>query len=227
MKKMKISLAFLALSLIALLSISSVKATLDISVNVENPVIDQGETQLITATTNEPGVGLLIVLQPALGGPWTDFLMTHPELMTLLASLPPEIQAQLQGLIGDKIVSYKLIGPIPEDAPIQYPLCIPAIFPCEFTGINGEPSTELVGDYKVIFVFLSCVEEEDGQVLPDAEPTDAVETTQLPIEVSLIELDFACGRWFVVPEVALGTIAPILASMAALPIVKMYKRKHA
>jgi hypothetical protein len=84
-----------------------------------------------------------------------------------------------------------------------------------------------VGDYKVIFVFLSCVEEEDGQVLPDAEPTDAVETTQLPIEVSLIELDFACGRWFVVPEVALGTIAPILASMAALPIVKLYKRKHA
>jgi len=224
MKKMKISLAFVALSLIALLSISSAKATLDISVEVANPVIDQGDVQLITATTNEPGIGLLIVLQPAMGGPWTDFLTAHPELMALLAGLPPEIQTQLQGAIGDKIVSYMLIGPIPEEAPIPYPLSIPAIFPLNFTGVNGEPSTYLVGDYKVIFVFISNVESLDQETL--GADSVATSITELP-DVSLVELDFACGRWFVVPEVPLGTIAPVLASLATLPLAKLYKRKHA
>jgi len=226
MKKMKISLAFVALSLIALLSISSAKATLDISVEVANPVIDQGDVQLITATTNEPGIGLLIVLQPAMGGPWTDFLTAHPELMALLAGLPPEIQTQLQGAIGDKIVSYMLIGPIPEEAPIPYPLSIPAIFPLNFTGVNGEPSTYLVGDYKVIFVYISNVETNGQNPTNDVASVTHVETEINPT-VRLIELDFACGRWFVVPEFALGTIAPVLASLATLPRAKLYKRKHA
>lgn len=227
---MRLLYAFAAVSLIAFLSIASVKATLDVSVEVANPAINQGEPQLITATTNEPGIGILLVLQPAMGDAWTDFLMAHPVLAALLAGLPSEIQTQLYGLIGNKIVSYKLIGPIPEEPFLMLPeVSIPVTFPDDFTGINGEPSTTLVGDYKVIFVYISNYEADMQPV--DQEP-DAVELTQAQIEVpgivTLVELDFACGRWFVVPEYALGTIAPVLSSLAALPLAKRYyNRKHA
>ena len=189
---------------------------------------------MLTVTTNEPGVGLLIVLQPAMGDAWSGFLAEHPLLAALIASLPPDTQAELYGLVGNRIVSYKLIGPIPEEALNCIPITMPVIFPDEFTGVNGEPSTNLPGDYKVIFVYISAYEA-------DQEPTnhepDAVELTQVQVEVPeieipgdvrLIELDFACGRWFVVPEYALGTIAPIISSIAALPLAKRYyKRKHA
>ena len=234
MKKTKIAYAFLAVALVAILSIASVGATLDINVEVANPSLNPGEPQVLTVTTNEPGVGLLIVLQPAMGDAWSDFLTEHPLLAALVTNLPPDIKAELYGKIGNKIVSYKLIGPIPEEAFDLTPLSIPVIFPDEFTGVNGEPSTNLPGDYKVIFVYISAYEA-------DQEPTnhepDAVELTQVQVEVPeieipgdvrLIELDFACGRWFVVPEYALGTIAPIISSIAALPLAKRYyKRKHA
>ena len=234
MKKTKIAYAFLAVALVAILSIASVGATLDINVEVANPSIDPGEPQVLTVTTNEPGVGLLIVLQPAMGDAWSDYLADHPLLAALVASLPPDTQAQLYSLIGDKIVSYKLIGPIPEEAFDTIPLSIPVIFPDDFTGVNGEPSTDLPGGYKVIFVYISAYEAD--QMPENHEPND-VELTQVqvevprievPGEVRLIELDFACGRWFVVPEYALGTIAPIIASIAALPLAKRYyNRKHA
>ena len=234
MKKTKIAYAFLAVALVAILSIASVGATLDINVEVANPSLNPGEPQVLTVTTNEPGVGLLIVLQPAMGDAWSDFLTEHPLLAALVTNLPPDIKAELYGKIGNKIVSYKLIGPIPEEAFDLTPLSIPVIFPDEFTGVNGEPSTNQPGDYKVIFVYASAY-------VTDQEPTnhepDTVELTQvqieipeieIPGEVRLIELDFACGRWFVVPEYALGTIAPIIASIAALPLAKRYyKRKHA
>ena len=224
MKKMKIAYAFVAVAFVAFLSIASVKATLEVGVEVAYPTINQGESQLITVLTNEPGIGLLIVLQPAMGDSWTDFLIAHPELAALFADLSPEMQTQLQGLIGDKIVSYKLIGPIPEEALNCVPISIPVMFPDDFTGINGEPSTTLVGDYKVIFVYLSNY-EEDAQVAPVLATTTEIEQ---PTTETLVELDFACGRWFVIPEFALGTIAPILSSLTALPIAKRYyKRKHA
>lgn len=234
MKKTKIAYAFVAVALVAILSIASVGATLEINVEVANPSINPGEPQVLTVTTNEPGVGLLIVLQPAMGDAWSGFLAEHPLLAALIASLPPDTQAELYGLVGNRIVSYKLIGPIPEEALNCIPITMPVIFPDEFTGVNGEPSTNLPGDYKVIFVYISAYEA-------DQEPTnhepDAVELTQVQVEVPeieipgdvrLIELDFACGRWFVVPEYALGTIAPIISSIAALPLAKRYyKRKHA
>ena len=234
MKKTKIAYAFVAVALVAILSIASVGATLEINVEVANPSINPGEPQVLTVTTNEPGVGLLIVLQPAMGDAWSGFLAEHPLLAALIASLPPDTQAELYGLVGNRIVSYKLIGPIPEEALNCIPITMPVIFPDEFSGVNGEPSTNLPGDYKVIFVYISAYEA-------DQEPTnhepDAVELTQVQVEVPeieipgdvrLIELDFACGRWFVVPEYALGTIAPIISSIAALPLAKRYyKRKHA
>jgi hypothetical protein len=231
MKKTKIAYAFVAIALVAILSIASVGATLDINVEVASPSINPGEPQVLTVTTNEPGVGLLVVLQPAMGDAWSGFLAEHPLLEALVASLPPDTQAELYTLIGDKIVSYKLIGPVPEEAFNCTTISMPVIFPDEFTGVNGEPSTNLPGDYKVIFVYISNYECPDQ--MPDEVNLTAVAQIdeprmEVPGEVSLIELDFACGRWFVIPEYALGTIAPIISSMAALPLAKRYyKRKHA
>lgn len=235
MKKLKIAYAFVAVALVAILSIASVGATLDINVEVANPTINPGEPQVLTVTTNEPGVGILIVLQPAMGDAWSDYLADHPLLAALIASLPPDTLAELYGLIGNKIVSYKLIGPIPEEPFMTLPaVAMDVTFPDDFTGVNGEPSTNLPGDYKVIFVYISAYEADQ---IPENHDPDAVELTQVQVEVPeieipgdvrLIELDFACGRWFVIPEYALGTIAPIISSIAALPLAKRYyKRKHA
>lgn len=237
MKKTKIVYAFVAVALVAILSIASVGATLEVNVEVASPTINPGEPQVLTVSTNEPGVGLLIVLQPAMGDAWSGFLADHPLLAAILESLPPDTQAELYGLVGDRIVSYKLIGPIPEEALNCIPITMPVVFPDEFTGVNGEPSTNLPGDYKVIFVYISAYEEDQIPEVPVNHNPDAVELTQVQVEipeievpgdVSLIELDFACGRWFVIPEYALGTIAPIISSIAALPLAKRYyKRKHA
>ena len=223
MKKMKIAYAFIAASLVALLSVSMVNASLDISVTVKDLQIDQGECQVITATTNEGGKGILIVLQPALGDPWTGFLITHPALATLYAELPSDIQMQLMGLVGNKVVSYKLIT-MTEGG------CQDVTFPDDFTGINGEPSTTLKGDYKVIFVFLAKCQEDDqvpDNEIPENDLTAGVQCRQPQRECRLVELDFACANWFVIPEFYLGTIAPLLSALIALPAVKLFKRKHA
>jgi hypothetical protein len=224
MKKMKIAYAFIAASLVALLSVSMVNASLDISVTVKDLQINQGECQVITATTNEGGKGILIVLQPALGDPWTDFLIAHPELAALYAELPSDIQTQLMEMIGNKIVSYKLIT-MTEGGSQD------VTFPDDFTGINGEPGTTLNGDYKVIFVFLAKCQEDDqvpDNETPENDVTAGVECRKPKCECRLVELDFACTVWFVVPEFYLGTIAPLLSALIALPAVKLLKkRKHA
>jgi len=209
MKTVKIAYAFLAVSLMVLLSTSFASSVLDISVAVADPQISQLQSQVITATSNEGGKGVLLVLQPAIGDPWAGFLIAHPELAALYASLPSDIQTQIQEKIGDKIVSYKLIV-------METGGSVPVTFPDDLTGINGEPSTALTGEYKVIFVFLA-----KGNTL------DAAIECCPPPECKLVELDFACAGWFVVPEVPLGTIAPILSALAALPVAKLYKRKHA
>jgi len=220
MKKMKIAFAFVAVSLAVLLSTSLVSAqldTLDISIAVRNPSLCKGQSQGIALTTNKAGKGIVFVLQPALGDPWAGFLMAHPILAAIWASVPTEIKTQVQEKIGDKIVSYKLIV-------MDAGGSIDVTFPDDFTGINGEPSTALMGTYEVCFIFLSKCEtdEVNGGSTYDA----AIECTP-PRECRFVELDFACGGWFVIPEVPLGTIAPILSALAALPVAKLYKRKHA
>jgi hypothetical protein len=219
MKKMKIVYALAITAFLVMLSTSFVGATLDISVAVADPQINQGQSQVITATTNEGGKGILLVLQPALGDPWAGFLMTHPALAALWASLPSDIKTQVQEKIGDKIVSYKLIAMEKGDSVI-------ATFPEDFKGINGDPSTALQGEYKVIFVFLAKCESDD-QVPDGGNTLDAAIECKPHRECRFVELDFAAAGWFVVPEVPLGTIAPILASFVALPVAKLYRRKHA
>jgi hypothetical protein len=179
-----------------------------------DPQINQLQSQVITATTNEPGKGILLVLQPAEGDPWAGFLAAHPNLAEIWNSLPSDIKTQVQEKIGDKIVSYRIISTdVGGDIG-------PVTFPNDFTGVNGEPSTALVGIYKVIFVFLSKGESNDNVPL-----TDNIQCHQPP-RCRLCELDFACASWFVVPEVPFGTIAMIVSSITALSVFKLYKRKR-
>jgi hypothetical protein len=209
MKRTKIAVAFAAASLLVLLSASFANAALNISVTVKYPQIAQGQSQIITATTNEGGKGILLVLQPAEGDPWAGFLQDHPDLEDLWNSLPSDTQSQVKDAVGNKIVSYKII--VTDQAGSE-----DVAFPDDFKGINGEPSTALVGTYTVIFVFVGA-------------PADGADATNANAEVSICKLDFdaVTASWFVVPEVPLGTIAAISSALVALSVFKLYKRKHA
>jgi hypothetical protein len=134
-------------SLVILLSSSLVNASLNVDVNVAKPTILPLESQQIIATTNEGGIGILFVLQPADGTPWTDFLNSHPVIKALYNLLPSDIKTALQG----KIVSYKIVDTITGQAGGTETYD----FLSDFTGINGAPSTAQGGTYKVVFAFIS------------------------------------------------------------------------
>jgi len=141
---------------LVLLLASTAQAPLEITVTVQNPLINPLQTQTITATPNEPGNGIVFVVQPADGSPWTDFLDSHWILKSWWTwSLPASIKTQISDAIGGKIVSYKLVGSMNAHS-------ITLTFPTDFTGINGVPSTAAMGLYKVLFVYISsgasCVE---------------------------------------------------------------------
>jgi hypothetical protein len=66
----------------------------------------------------------------------------------------------------------------------------------------------LTGEYKVVFAFISWERSNnDGSRC-----------------CCLLELDFGCGSWFVIPEVPLGTIISLLSMVAAIPVFKFRKR---
>ena len=108
---------------------------LTVDVNVAENVIYVGESQLITATTNKAGFGLLVVLQPTTGS-WTN-----PWWWSFVPS-------EVKTLIGHRIVSWTYISMGSADSK-------DLTFPEGFTGLNGEPNTLVQGKYKVIFIFIS------------------------------------------------------------------------
>ena len=141
---------------LVLILASTAQAPLEISVTVQNPSINPLQTQTITATPNEPGFGIVFVVQPTDGLPWIDFLNSHLILKSWWTwSLPASIKTQISDAIGGKIVSYKLVSSNNAHS-------ITLTFPTNFTGINGVPSTAAMGLYKVLFVYMSsgvsCVE---------------------------------------------------------------------
>lgn len=151
----------------------------------------------------QTGKRILLVIQPAEGTPWIDFLNEHPGLKALWNTLPSNIRTEVTSKIGGKIVSYSIIntGLGGGDRVVT--------FPDNFTGINGAPSTTMAGEYKVIFAFLSY--EADNENMGCC---------------CLFEIGFDCIGWniHVVPEVPLGTIAPLLSMIFAMPILKLYRR---
>lgn len=199
---MKTKHAVVVIPFLILILSSVTNASLNVDVSVDYSEINQFQSQEITATANEKGTGILLVIQPAEGTPWKNFLNYHTTLKALWDRLPSNIRTRIGSRIGGKIVSFKIIrldsGGGSETV----------TFPEDFKGINGDPSTALMGEYKVIFAFLSWEQSNE-----DGSPC-----------CSLFELDFDCGSWFVIPEVPVGTVVTLLSMMAAIPILKLRKR---
>ena len=183
-------------ALVLLLSSQIVNASLNIDVTVGQPVIHPIESQQITATANQGGIGILLVIQPATGTPWQDYLNSHPLLKALWNMLPSSIKTEIGNAIGGKIVSFMAPVSIGSGGGSNV-----YDFPADFTGINGEPSTAMGGTYKVIFAFISssgCFK---------------------------IEKDFACNSWFVVPEVPFGTAMALSSPVLAFAAVSLYRKR--
>ncbi len=196
----KIAYGMAAVFIVLMLS-STAKAALDVQITVGNATINPFQTQTITATTNERGAGIVLVIQPTDGSQtFTDFLNSHPLLLALWNLLPNAVQTDIIGKIGGKIVSYDLVS-----APDQGGDNIVLTFPADFTGINGAPSTAVMGKYAVIFAFLSY---------------------EHPGVCKVIGIDFDIGSWFVVPEVPWGTVITLATSLCALPVFALYKRRR-
>jgi hypothetical protein len=196
--KKKIYSLVAAVSLLILLSSSLAHASLDIDVTVGQPLITPLSNQQITITTNEGGFGILLVLQPATGTPWSDFLHAHPALEALWNLLPSNVKTDIGDKIGQKIVSFKLVTMNSGGGTKDYS------FPTDFDGINGDPSTALSGQYKIIFAFIGM---NSGHCM-------------------VFEKDFDCGSWFVVPEVPFGTVATLLSLLVALSGFGLYKKRR-
>jgi hypothetical protein len=191
-------------SLLVLLSASSfVKASLVIDVSVAHAQINQLQSQTITVTANEGGEGTILVVQPGEGMSWTGFLDRHASLKTLWIDLPQEVQTEVLDETWGKILSFKTVTIGPGGGSVV------VTFPDDFEGLNGEPSTALIGTYKVIFTFMS---HEAGSSANCGH-------------CCLFEIKFDCGTWLVIPENQLGTIVPLLMSLIALPVFNLYRRK--
>ena len=116
--------------------------------------------------------------------------------------MPSAIKTELADKLGGKIVSYEMIS-FPSGGGSET-----LVFPDDFTGINGVPSTGVMGEYEVIFVYLSWEGSGDGRCCCIIEK----------------EFDCASGSWFVTPEVPLGTIMVLIAPMAALIFYKFSRK---
>jgi hypothetical protein len=195
MKKIVYGIAAVIFAVLVLSSMAN--ASLDVQITVGSAQINPLQSQTITATTNERGIGIVLVIQPAEGSPFTDSLGSHPALLVLWNLLPSDTKTDIIGKIGGKIVSYKIVA-----VPDQGGDSIVLTFPEDFTGILGDPSTVVTGKYMVIFAFLGA----SG--------------------CKVIGIDFDCGSWFVIPEVPWGTVATLATSLCALPVFALYKRRR-
>jgi len=195
----KVTFTFL-LAFTALLGMIPItaEASLDVSVSVGASEIMPFEEQTITVTSNEPGKGILFVAQPAEGNPWEGFLDEHPFFNLIWSVLPNSVRDKIKKAVGDKIVSFKLVSMAEQGSTI-------AIFASEFKGINGEPSTGMAGKYKVLLVFFSSDDASDCK---------------------LIEKDFDCASWFVVPETPFGAITALTVMTTVFAAYSVVSRKR-
>ena len=203
----KIVLAIAVVSFAILLSSSFANAALDADITVENSKINHGATQQITVNTNQGGMGILIVIQPGPSQPlvWASFLNSHPTFKAIWNSLSNSVRTQIISEIGGKIFSYALVS-MPSGGGNHI-----FSFPTDFIGINGAPSTAMNGKYKVLLAFISFQTPDIGR--PQCH-------------CSLFQIDFDCGSWFVVPEVPLGTVVPLLTALLALPAYRLINRRR-
>ena len=191
---MKTRCLIAVISILLIITFSStVSASLDVDVSVGSSELVTLMDQTITSSANEKGIGILMVLQPAAGTPWIDFLDSHPVLKTLFDKLPSDIQAKITNKVGEKIVSFKIVS-FPTGGGSEN-----CIFPDDFNGINGEPSTELVGEYTIFFAYISWEGDSNERCF-------------------LVEKEFDCAftHFNVIPEVPFGTVVASVSMVGAL-----------
>jgi len=180
--KKVLPLTFTAVIVIFLISsanayIQANSNTLDVNVSCHPEVILPGQTVTITCTANMDGKGIVFVLQPVKGS-------------SPASSQSGDVQEDLNKISSDtdgslwKIISYAWVRITdPEGGEQEF------TFPDEFTGLNGEPGTNIPGKYYVFFVFL---------------------------HLCVCKIGFDCSSFFVVPELPIGTLMATTASFGAL-----------
>ena len=188
----------LAILSAALLTLPMVNGSLSISVSIENPEIYPSESQTLVVTTNEKGIGVLLVIQPSNGTPWMDYLEEHQPMKNLWNMLSNSTKTEISEKVGQKIVSFALIRTDTGGENVTLS------FPEDFKGINGDPSTTTEGEYKAILAFLSYEHEVRKRC-------------------HLFEIGFDCVSWPVIPELPPGLLVVFFAAIT-LSLTKLHRK---
>lgn len=182
MKATKIALTSLVVALSLALMIPLTRASLlNVNVNVDPETIFPGQKVNITCTAETDGKGVVFVIQPV-------------STSSKAQCESQDVQNDLNQISSDpdcslwKIISYACVDEIinPEGGQQRF------TFPDDFTGLNGEPSTNILGKYRVFFVFWH------GS------------------ECFCVKIGFDCSLFWVVPEYPIGTIIGVLTPFLAL-----------
>jgi len=180
MKKGFLPLIFAALIVVFLISSTNAymqanSNTLDVSVSSNPEVISLGGKVTIDCTTNMDGKGIVFVIEPVNGS-------------SLASSESRDIRQDLDEISHDmslkRVISYAwVIITNSEGGSRSF------TFPDDFTGLNGEPSTNTFGKYYVFFIF---------------------------IHLCVCKIDFDCSSFFSIPELPFGSLMATTASFGAL-----------
>jgi hypothetical protein len=176
--------ALLSLSLIVpLLSVPRTEAHvtyINVNVTADPQSISPGQEVDITCWAEMDGKGVVFVVQP--------------DVTSSAAQCPNDLQNSFNQIFSDpdcclwKIISYAIVDEIVDPEGGQQVL----VFPRDFTGLNGQPSTNQLGKYYIFFVFwhnFMCF---------------------------CMKIGFDCTTFWVVPEYPLGTVIAVTVPALAL-----------
>lgn len=142
MKAPKIALTSLVVVLSLALMIPLTRGYLNVNVSADPETISPSQKVNITCTAEMDGKGIVFVIQPV-------------SVSSKAESESEDVKNGLNEISSDpdcslcNIISYAWVDAIidPEGGQQKF------IFPDDFTGMNGEPSTSVFGKYYVFFVF--------------------------------------------------------------------------
>jgi hypothetical protein len=178
--------AFLSLALMMpLLTVPLAKAYINVNVSVDPPNISPHQQVDITCWAEMNGKGVVFVVQPS---------VTSSEAQCIIE----DVQCDLNEISSDpdcslwKIISYARVDEIVDPEGGQQVL----VFPDDFTGLNGQPSTNQPGKYYIFFVFWHLS------------------------RCFYLKIGFDCSTFWVVPEYPLGTIIAV-----AVPVLALFSQR--
>lgn len=161
-------------------------------------------------------MGIILVIQPDEGTSWLDFLDSHTVFKGLWNLLPSDIQTLILGKSEGKIVSYNIISTGAGGGEKT------RTFPGEFTGVNGVPSTMLVGNYQVLLAFLSYKQTFLQDIHEDL--FYFLLEHDIGCTCRFFADEFDCTSWLIIPEVPFGTLITLLSALGAIPMFSLYKK---